>query len=112
MPLCSKIIAWVLCIKKHDIIAGNGRVLKAYMFIVWLYLFKNICNVDEFFLSFLLMHYIATFNGGCLQNYPTTTKISLQGNGMTAISKSTVEIWLLDQCNIQMVQTCLDIECS
>ena len=29
--------------KKHnDIIAGNGRILKVYMFIVWLYLFKNI----------------------------------------------------------------------
>ena len=27
---------------KQFIIAGNGRVLKAYMFIVWLYLLKNI----------------------------------------------------------------------
>ena len=67
----------------------------------------KIIYVNEIFLSFLLMHYIATFNGGCLQNYvfiyssinqrrhwetpgklPTTTKIPFQGNGMAAISKS------------------------
>ena len=35
----------------NDIIAKNGKVLKAYMFIVWLYLFeKNIyCNYDFLF---------------------------------------------------------------
>ena len=30
----------------NDIIAGNGRVLKAYMFIGWLYLY----NVNDFYL--------------------------------------------------------------
>ena len=53
------------CWTSNDIIAGNGRVLKVYMFIVWLYLFKKIKMLIYFF---LLMHYIATFDGGCLQN--------------------------------------------
>ena len=44
----------------NDIIAGNGRVLKFYFFIVWFYLFKK---------------YIAL-------------KKPLQGNGMAAISKT------------------------
>ena len=35
----------------NDIIAGNGRVLKAYMFIVGSYLFKKIFNGNDFFLS-------------------------------------------------------------
>ena len=34
----------------NGIIARNGRVLKAYMFIVWLYLFKKIHGVNDFFL--------------------------------------------------------------
>ena len=50
----------------NDIIAGNGRVLKAFMFIVGLYLFKNIYNVNDFFSFFLLKHYFATFDGGFL----------------------------------------------
>ena len=29
-------------VRSNDIIAGNGRVLKAYKFIVWLYLFEKI----------------------------------------------------------------------
>ena len=29
------------------IIAGNGRVLKAYVFILWPYVLKNIYNVNE-----------------------------------------------------------------
>ena len=36
-------------ITSNDIIAGNGRVLKFYLFIVWLYLFKKIYNVNDFF---------------------------------------------------------------
>ena len=32
----------------NDIIAENGKVLKAYMFIVWLYLFKKF-KLNEFF---------------------------------------------------------------
>ena len=32
-------------ITSNDIIAGNGRALKVYMFTVWLYLFKKIYNV-------------------------------------------------------------------
>ena len=41
----------------NDVIAGNGRILKFYMFIVQLYLFKEIYHVNVFFF-FLLMHYI------------------------------------------------------
>ena len=40
---------------------------KIYLFIVWLYL--KIYNVNEFFSLFLLRHYSASFNGGCLQHY-------------------------------------------
>ena len=36
----------------NDIIAGNGRVLNFYLFIVWLYLFKKIYNVNNFFFFF------------------------------------------------------------
>ena len=39
---------------------------KILMFIVWLYLLKNINNVIDFF---LLMQYSASFNGGSLQHY-------------------------------------------
>ena len=33
----------------NNIIAGNGRLLKCYMFYVWLYLFRKIYNVNDFF---------------------------------------------------------------
>ena len=38
----------------NDIIAGNGRVLKFHLFIVWLYLFRKISMLMIFF---LLMHH-------------------------------------------------------
>ena len=40
------------------IIAGNGRVLKAYMFIMWLYLFKKIFNVNIFSFFLFLFWFI------------------------------------------------------
>ena len=46
----------------NDIIAGNGRDLKLYLFIVWLYLLKKyIFNVNDFFF-FLLMHHNVEYN--------------------------------------------------
>ena len=36
-------------INKNYIIAGNGRVLKAYMFILWLYLFKKYIKLTNNF---------------------------------------------------------------
>ena len=82
----------------NHIIAGNGRVLKLYLFIVWLCLFKKIYNVYDFYSLYLLMHYSATFNAGCLQKHngkilgklQRSTQIPLQGNGMAAISKITI----------------------
>ena len=47
-----------------DNIAGNGRVPKLYLFIVWLYLFKEIYRQS-----------------------PVFSKIPLQGNGMAANPK-------------------------
>ena len=44
---------------------GMVEFLKAYMFIVWFYLVKNIYIVKKYFLQ---MYYIATFNGGCQKN--------------------------------------------
>ena len=44
----------------NGIITGNGRVLKAYMLIGWLYLFNKIYDVNNFFF-FLLVHYITLF---------------------------------------------------
>ena len=46
-----------------DIIAGNGSVLKNYMFVKWLYIFKTL-YIDIYFFCFLLMYHIATFNFG------------------------------------------------
>ena len=48
-------------ITSNDIITGNGRFLKNFMFIVQLYLFKEIYHVNIFFF-FLLMNCIATYN--------------------------------------------------
>ena len=67
----------------------------------------KINDVNEFFSFFLLMHYSASFNGGCLQHYlnrgigklaclkvdsgeilgklPWKSKIPFQGNGMAVI---------------------------
>ena len=36
----------------NAITAGNGRVFKAYIYIMWLYLFKRIYNVKNFFFFF------------------------------------------------------------
>ena len=41
-----------LKITSNDIIAGNGRILKVYMKIVWLYLSKKLCYVHELFFLF------------------------------------------------------------
>ena len=55
-------------IKSNDIIAGNGRVLKFYLFILWLYL-KNIYLMLMIFFFFLLMHHNVAFNARFLQHY-------------------------------------------
>ena len=44
----------------NDIIAGNGRVLKVYVFIMWLNRFAKLVHVNSFFCYFLLMYHIAT----------------------------------------------------
>ena len=36
----------------NDIIAGNGRIIKVYMFIMWLYLFKKYTMLINFSFSF------------------------------------------------------------
>ena len=44
------------------IIAGNGRVLKAYMFIMWLYLFKKKFNVNIFSFFLFLFWFITVLH--------------------------------------------------
>ena len=68
-------------VTSNDIIAGNGRVLIAYMFIMWLYLLKKIFNVNIFFLLsfFVLIYHSAKFDVGCLQNLFIPTNFSWQG---------------------------------
>ena len=48
------------------IIAGNGRDLKVYMFIMWLIGFAKLVNVNSFFCCFLLMYHSATPTSGYL----------------------------------------------
>ena len=50
----------------NDNIAGNGSVLKVYMFIMWLNRFAKLVDVNSFFCCFLLMYHIATSNIGYL----------------------------------------------
>ena len=47
-------------INKNYIIAGNGRVLKAYMFILWLYLFKKYIKLTNNFVR--IATYKTTFD--------------------------------------------------
>ena len=68
----TKLKKYLAVLTRYEIIAANGRVLKANLFIVWLYLFKKIYNVNT---------------GKTLGKLPWKSKIPLQGNGMPAISK-------------------------